>query len=149
MRLVKGMLDYAIAKDLSPVRALLLFTGNSYIKRNGALVMGRGAALQVRDAYPGIDKDIGCQIDHLAFYGLVTSKTVQPNIGAFQVKYSAFEAADLHLISESAALLRQYAEANAFPIYMNFPGVGNGRLTREQVWPYIEPLPDNVFVYNG
>ncbi len=149
MHLVKGMLDYAIAKDLSPVRSLLIFTGNSYIKRNGALVMGRGAARQVRDQYPGIDRDIGGQIENLGFYGLVMSQHVRPNIGAFQVKYSAFEPATLELIERSTECLQKYAENPAFPIYMNFPGVGNGRLTRDQVWPIIETLPDNVFVYDG
>jgi len=147
MQLVKGLLDYAIARNLAPVKTMVMFTGNSFIKRNGALVMGRGAAQQVRDQYPGIDADFGVQINHLGFYGLLKSRQVQPNIGVFQVKYSAFEDANLELIRHSTELLRLYAEEECIPIYMNFPGIGNGGLTVSEVWPIICNLPDNVFIY--
>ena len=148
MQLVKGLLDYATAPE---GQGIYLFTGNSYVKQNGALVMGRGAAKQVRDRYLGIDFDLGKQIDHLGTYGLCMSRDVLPSLGAFQVKYSAFDKANLELIRYSANTLRQYCDLmeRRYPVFMNFPGIGNGQLTREEVWPQISDLPDNVFVWDA
>lgn len=64
MKLVLGKLDYSPeAMRRTHERTAFLFTGNSTIKTNGALVMGRGAALEVRDAYPGIDHALGKKIE--------------------------------------------------------------------------------------
>jgi hypothetical protein len=41
---------------------LFLLTTNATIKRNGALVMGRGIARQARDRFPGLDAALGKQI---------------------------------------------------------------------------------------
>ena len=43
-------------------RDLLVFTSNGVVKRNGALVMGRGIAKLVRDFYPGIDRVFGRRV---------------------------------------------------------------------------------------
>lgn len=59
MKECRGLLNYSDKWELPIVK---IFTGNSTIRGDGALVMGRGAALQVRDAYPGIDKKMGNQI---------------------------------------------------------------------------------------
>ena len=55
MRIVKGNLWDS--KD-----SLILVTGNSYIRKDGTLVMGRGAALELKTMIPGIDKRLGQKI---------------------------------------------------------------------------------------
>jgi hypothetical protein len=64
MRLQLGKLDYSPRGMLAThERTAFLFTGNSTVKTNGALVMGRGAALEVRDLYPGVDHMLGRKIE--------------------------------------------------------------------------------------
>lgn len=41
---------------------VLIVTGNSTLKSNGAVVMGRGAAMQMRDRFKDIDKEFGALI---------------------------------------------------------------------------------------
>lgn len=38
---------------------LFLITTNSTLKKNGALLMGRGIARQARDLFPGLDLALG------------------------------------------------------------------------------------------
>ena len=146
MILFNGRLDYArAAHDLGNT---YLFTGNSFIKRNGALVMGRGAALEVRDMYPGIDKLIGLHLTHLGLYGLCLAGTNHNNLGVFQVKRHFSEKAELDIIKHSVESLNQYARAfGRTAIYMNYPGVGFGGLLATDVAPLLTTLPDNVFLY--
>lgn len=146
MKLVKGLIDYSVKPD----NTILLFTGNAFIKKNGALVMGRGAAKQVRDLYPGIDKDFGTEIRKSADpwnYGVVL---LPCNIGVFQVKKDWFDKADLNIIKRSVKKLKWMAMYSAVhDIHMNFPGIGNGKLNREDVLPLLQDLPDNVVIYEA
>jgi len=149
MILFEGNLDYSRAShDPSNV---YLFTGNSYLKKNGALVMGRGAALEVRDMYPGIDRQFGYAIQKvcppLGFYGLIVGSEIRPNIGVFQVKHRYNDKASLELIRGSVESLQEYAQGFDRAIYMNYPGVGNGGLLQTDVAPLLASLPDNVFLY--
>lgn len=126
-------------------------TTNSFVKRDGKLVMGRGIAQQVRDSYPGIDYDFGTRIlkekAFLKEYNLLHSR-VHPKFYAFQVKYHWFSEADLKLIENSCKMLKLRAELEEHNIFfLNFPGIGNGKLSREDVLPLIEDLPDNVTIW--
>tara|TARA_R100001086_G_scaffold235716_1_gene158749 strand:- start:378 stop:824 length:447 start_codon:yes stop_codon:yes gene_type:complete len=146
MILLHGLLDYSLARNFP--NNIYLFTGNSYIKRDGKLVMGRGAARQVRDMYPAMDADLGCQMTHLGFYGLLMSRVVQPNVGVFQVKWNYSDKASLDLIAESSRFLLRFAVENPGKmIHMNYPGIGNGGLNPEWVHQWIRDLPDNVHIY--
>ena len=131
-----------------PTTDYFIFTGNSFIKRNGALVMGRGIAREVRDKWPGIDIEIGREISKripiFGFYGLVLGK----KIGVFQVKRDFADPADLDLIAESADLLQIEAENHPHTRYaLNFPGIGNGHLKYDHVLPLLKHLPDNVNIW--
>jgi hypothetical protein len=146
MKLIKGLLNYSAPWTLPNV---YIFTGNGIIKQNGAIVMGRGAAKQVRDSYPGIDKKLGQAIFGLpdAYY-LEIPVAPKQMIGWFKVKNHWQQAADLMLIQRATDELSIHA--GFYPIHtyhMNFPGVGNGRLNDAQVMPIIKRLPDNVWVY--
>lgn len=145
MKVVKKRLDFWPRPTGNNI---YLFTGNSYITANGALVMGRGAALQVRSRYPGIDVEFGDRIEHLSTYGIVVIPKY--NIGVFQVKDHFSKAARPDLIAYSAAVLHNWLlveERREFQVHMNFPGIGNGKLEKRQVMPLIEDLPSNVTVY--
>lgn len=122
-----------------------LITTNAYLKRNGALVMGRGIARQARDRFPGIDLKIGGRIAETGSrYGLILGR----KLGLFQVKHHFKEKADPDLISLSSRMLHEYAASHPGKrIDLNFPGIGNGGLVVRQVKPLIDTLPDNVHIW--
>ena len=75
MKLVHDKLYYTVGWTLPEV---FLFTGNPVIKKNGAIVMGRGAAREIRDHYPGIDLSFG------------TILTKKPNANLAWVSFPGF-----------------------------------------------------------
>jgi hypothetical protein len=135
-----------------PEADLFLITTNSTIT-NGALVMGQGIARQARDHFPGLDKALGRHIlntcGSLGQYGLlVSSRWPTAKLGAFQVKTHYDKPASLALIQHSTAALCAWCAAHPTALVcLNFPGIGNGRLLREQVLPIIEQLPANVTIW--
>jgi hypothetical protein len=155
MKLVKGNL-WDSRDDL------ILVTCNSYIKKDGALVMGRGAALEMKTKFPKIDYRFGKMINyyskHLGYYGVFI---LDPNagpaeyvpseqkLGIFQVKYHFKDKADLLLIKMSTReLVRDfYKYSFLHTVSMNFPGIGYGGISREDVLPIIEGLSDQVTIY--
>lgn len=125
-----------------------LITTNSFLKQNGALVMGAGIAKQVRDTFPGIDRDIGAAIrqicGHLGRYGVLLGN----HLGVFQVKYYFVDPADLDLIRHSTNMLGRMADqAPTSSFALNFPGIGNGKLAFDDVYPIVDALPDNVQIW--
>ena len=148
MKIVHQKLDYSADWALPNI---YLFTGNPVRKNNGAIVMGRGAAKQVRDTYPGLDLLYGNKLAdkpdaHLIwlFIGANPDKV----LGWFKVKHHWQDPADLELIQQSTKQLKQIAEhVPHYVFHINFPGVGNGKLTEEDVLPILETLPDNVRIY--
>jgi hypothetical protein len=111
--------------------------------------MGRGAAKECRDMFPGIDR--------LAGFAIKQAKDIQDcygvlflpfGIGLFQVKRHFKDVADLKLIAQSSYMLGNYAKCNENIMYhVNFPGIGNGKRRFHEVWPLIKILPDNVSLW--
>lgn len=133
-----------------PLPIVYIVTTNSYIRRDGSLVMGRGAALEATKRIPGIDSEAGKLIPHLGTYGFIIVRTpldYTAGFGLFQVKYKFDDPADLELIKYSADKLTSLAtrEKNC-QFRMNYPGIGFGHLTREVVEPLLSELPDNVTI---
>lgn len=132
---------------------IVLFTGNAFIREDGCLVMGRGAALEAQNKYNGCNKVFGELIlVHRKKFGLGIPYGVilHPNleIGVFQVKWNFWDDALLSLIQHSAAILKTIANNhNGLNIALNFPGIGFGRLSGASVLPILEQLPDNVEVW--
>lgn len=131
---------------------VFLFTGNSYIRKDGALVMGRGIAKQVATRFPEVPYDLGKQIDHLKEYNVLLADkhyNEKTNIGVLQVKYHFADAADLALVEESLIILKmwteEYDENVRFDI--NYPAIGYGRRSIEIIEPMVEELPNNVHVW--
>ena len=126
----------------------IIVTTNSFLTSEEKLVMGRGAAWQLKLKVPGIDKIFGKIIHetcgHLGRYGLLFNG----KYGAFQVKYRFNEKADLDLIKFSMVMLSLEAKKDREAIFnINFPGIGNGRLTEDEVKPVLRTLPGNVHVW--
>lgn len=142
--------------------SLFVVTGNSTIKSDGSLVMGRGAALELKRRLSGIDRLLGEQIrlHGPGSYGLIvlSPENIKRglghwsrafcSVGLFQVKEHFRDKADPKLIEFSAGLLRDWAKANyGVQINMNMPGTGCGRLSEAAVLPLLNLLPANVNVW--
>jgi hypothetical protein len=132
---------------------LFLITTNSTLKKNGALVMGRGVARQARDRFPNLDLKLGEEIagicGHLGTYHLLISpRYPAAKLGAFQVKHHFRQPASLDLIAGSVRALQQWCATHPnATVALNYPGIGNGNLKREQVQPLISQLPDTVQIW--
>jgi hypothetical protein len=146
VKLINHLLDYSKAWHTPNV---YLFTGNPIIKNNGAIVMGRGAAQQVRDTYPGTDIAFGNLIAKAPqAHVLWLSITPGQFLGWFKVKDHWIEPAKTGIIIESTKRLMETALRRAdYVFHMNYPGIGNGQLAEHTVAGIIEQLPDNVWVY--
>jgi len=139
---------------------LFLITTNPIMRKDGAVVMGRGIAKQVADKFPGLPWDFGRYLQqfsvlhrrpytgNLGMYG-------GQDIGFFMVKDHWREPAQLSIIEQSVQSMLNAMHYRGIPggipprlrWDLNFPGIGNGKLKREDVLPLIEKLPDNVHVW--
>lgn len=131
----------------------VLFTGNSWIKQNGALVMGRGAALYARNNFQGLDLAIGQRIvntcGHMGEYNIIVfTRGPFMGLGVLQVKFHFRDDADIALIERSLNVLSNRALAHPNARYAcNYPGIGAGRLGMNQVEPLLQGLPDNIDIW--
>ena len=132
---------------------LFLVSTNSTIRQDGALVMGRGIARQAKERFPGLDVALGRRIQvrcgNQGIYGLLVSpRWPTAKLGAFQVKRHYSQPTSLELIRRStAALCAWCADHPGACVHLNFPGIGNGRLRREDVLPIIAQLPNQVAIW--
>lgn len=147
MKIVEGTLDYTRPWTYPDV---YLFTGNTIKKNDGSLVMGKGAAKAVRDAYPGIDQQFGmCVQSDTRDLKFVVIKENQ-EIGWFCVKDHWADNANAVIVYESAVKLRDLALKHSnINFHMNFPAIGAGRLDFIQVREICKVLPDNVTLYKA
>lgn len=140
---------------------LFVLTTNPIRREDGAVVMGRGIALEAKNRYPALPYDFGRRLSQAegiqryddALFPVdigVIGQYGKQSVGWFMVKDHWRENAKLEIIQRSAKLLTGWANGVARPfrrIDLNFPGIGNGKLKREDVLPIIEQLPDNVHVW--
>ena len=136
---------------------LFCITTNSTVKKNGALVMGKGIAKEARDKFPGIDQYFGTKIQLLGrtdkHYYLITNPNwavFKPaKIAAFQVKYHYSSRADIDLIIMSTIKLLAFLseQRGTVSVALNFPGIGNGRLPMCRVYNIVKYLPDTVSIW--
>jgi hypothetical protein len=151
--------------DLWLLGKTVCVTTNGYVKQNGSAVMGRGNAFAMKNIIPGLDEKLG---EHIRQHGnnvgfifhRVIAFPVKPAVGTFEqalphvrdiyagsVQVPGFHCqADLTIIERSAKQLAQLIrDKNISEVYLPVPGVGNGRLTKQQVIPVISGmLPDSV-----
>lgn len=148
-----------VKEELWKPADIIFVTTNGYINKQGALVMGRGAALQATKYYPNIAFQaatkammLGQQVAGNVYeYNLIPivmrTRDNFNAVGLFQVKYRYDEKADLELIKKATTMLANYAKLSSnLSFRINYPGIGFGGLTKEVVGPIIEELPGNVTV---
>ena len=133
---------------------LFLFTSNPIVNKQGLAVMGRGIAKQLADSHPIIREVFGDALSdgiHFPCDWLCTVKGQR--VGYFMVKDHWAQPAELRIIRASVdSLIELIADIGMqmepfTRIDLNFPGIGNGKLKREDVLPLIEKLPDTVHVW--
>ena len=122
-------------------------TTNGFIKKNGALVMGRGCAKEARDMFPGLDLYLGKIVNqsgnkvHVVQDPSVTDKTSIPLV-TFPVKNVWWEQAIPKLIERSAGeLLIETILREWKVVVLPRPGCGNGKLSWETV---VRPILSNI-----
>src|SRR5437899_2631026 len=113
---------------------VILVTTNADVNSQGKLVMGAGAAKQAAMLYPRLPGILGKHLIGFSLvnhaYGLIVpAPHNQQIVGAFQVKYSWKDPADIGLISHSTEMLFRLAlQLPDWRFAMNYPGIGNGGL---------------------
>jgi hypothetical protein len=123
------------------------FAANSYLTKDLRLVMEKEAAQELKIISPGIDKIFGNIIHrtcgNLGLYGLIKHDLC----GIFQVKYSFREKANLNPIRFSTIMLSIVSKKINHIVHLNYPGIDNGELSKEDVRPILDVLPDNVHIW--
>ena len=144
---------------------LVLITTNSSVL-SGKLVMGAGIARQVRDDVLNIDGVLGEAVVEVSegfrsfkyrnrwymvydpYYLLISPYWPEQKLGLFQVKTEFYKKASIELIEESCQRLRQWCmKHSGMRVNLNFPGIGYGRLSRDEILPIVENLPDTVTIW--
>lgn len=88
------------------------------------------------------------QFSLYAATGAVREDGIPPELHLFQVKYHWADDADLNLVKFSTSMLKDWATARPQRLFaLNFPAIGNGRLSPKDVLPIVDTLPDNVHVW--
>lgn len=145
MKYVNKRINYAWT---CPNPVVLLFTANSVVKSNNALVMGAGNAKACRDANEGIDLVFGQKVlanptRHVLFHPV--RDNVQ--IGMFRTKEHYASDSTLQIIAQSCKELKNVAlKYPEVTFLLPSPGTGLGRLDPALVAPLLKILPDNVWV---
>lgn len=140
---------------------LFYITTNPIRRHDGAVVMGRGIAKEAKDRYPDLPYIFGRRLDYLTLpdaefrYTGWIGRFDEQTVCYFMVKDHWRSEARLDYIDASCKALIADNMSRGIPggymhstrIDLNFPGIGNGKLKREDVLPIIEQLPDNVHVW--
>lgn len=126
---------------------LFLFTSNPVVNKRGLAVMGRGIAKQLADRYPKVQKAFGTllntyKLPNAGIIGIFDGQL----IGWCRVKDHFAQPAKISIIENSLKIVAALADYHD-RIDINFPGIGNGGLAREDVLPLLSVLPDNVHVW--
>lgn len=139
-----------------PDSDLFLVTTNSTVRKDGALVMGRGIALEAKTRFPDLPFAAGAWLRAAGLtggdYGILlpypNMDHPQHRVGMFQVKRHWGDQASLDLIRLSVTTLSQLVEEDGYEnVHLNFPGIGNGKLQYAHVLPLLSELPPQVTVW--
>lgn len=133
---------------------LFVITTNPIRRKDGAVVMGRGIALEAKKKFPHLPYDFGTTLEHTDFqgrdpgFGIIDFYEHQL-VGYFMTKHHWRESSVLSVIENSTDDLIAFLTDGPidYRVDLNFPGIGNGKLTRQDVLPIIQRLPDNVHIW--
>jgi hypothetical protein len=144
----------------------IVITTNGFVKKNGEAVMGKGIALEAKNRYPWLARNLGTNLN--MFGNRVYRFDVIPNfVREKKYDFSLFTLpvkptygpngepgwrakADLQLINLSVHALVQaidnnYSYREDYKVLMPRPGCGNGGLKWDDVRPVLEPILDDRF----
>lgn len=145
MRAINKLLDYP---KVLPPNQCFMFTANSCIRQNNALVMGAGNAKAFKETYPNVDIEFGKRINHLSEFNVKFLGYGKGLLGAFQTKIDWKNNTPMNVLINSIEKLTYVANNNPYWIFhLPCPAIGRGGLEREVVFSLIETLPDNVYIY--
>jgi hypothetical protein len=129
----------------------IVITTNRTINAKNEIVMGRGVALQAKQKFPDLPRQLAIRIKNLGHDTVFWFFNY--HLFTFPVKHNWFEKADIQLIEKSAydlvAFVNTLSRENPSyfsKIYMVRPGCSNGKLTWDYVKPKIKNLLDDRFV---
>ncbi len=126
---------------------VFVITTNPIVRHDGAVVMGRGIAREAKTRYPELPYDFAYMLEkypsNVGYIGDYSSQRVY----WFMVKQHWREAADLGIIEQSVDELSALFNYTNERVDLNFPGIGYGKLKREDVLPLLQTLPDNIHVW--
>lgn len=149
MQIIPHLLNYPLMWGPDEVYC---FTANRTLNSHGELVMGAGAAREVRNKFPGVAKRFG---DYIRRYPCHDIPTVQVNEGqwlyAMPVKDFWRDPAELDRIERSFRALDEIAQRHPnIRHHCNYPGIGAGILPFATVQTLLESLnlPDNIILYH-
>ena len=125
----------------------LCVTTNGNIKKDGTLVMGRGIAKDVADAYPGIARQLAMHVKKNGNIPAVV-ESADGYIISFPTKHNWRDDSDIDLIVESMReLIDIMDEMKIKSVLLPRPGVSNGHLSWETVYKAIEPYVDERITF--
>lgn len=127
-------------------QGIFMITTNPIIKKDGSVVMGRGIALEAKTKYPDLPYHFGLALAETKYrkIGMIGTFDNVP-IWWFMVKHHWRLPASLDVIKESIELVKYIKSTTR--VDLNFPGIGNGKLAKEQVLPLLEELPNNFHIW--
>lgn len=134
---------------------MILFPANGHLVRGQGgrrLVMGAGAAKQVKEMFSHIDRElaqairqVGEEIEGRRGVYKFGVAAYTSGIGAFQSKLSWRDKSSLELIEFSVGKLQNRLNKNPeLLVELIYPGIGLGGLRESDVSPLLEVLPDSV-----
>lgn len=124
-------------------------TTNAITKSNGWLCMGAGIAKEASIREKQLQIEWGKYLrEHKLvnrLYGLLSyGKYI-----AFQTKLNWKNPSTVEIISYSVDKLNRLALKYPDKTFgLPYPGINNGKLTKEIVYPLLKDLPDNVIIYS-
>lgn len=130
----------------------IVITTNGEVKDTGEAVMGKGIALQAKQRFPDLAKELGARIKGCPMpygeYSVGNTLKVfhKYRIITFPTKNKWREKSDLNLIEESCRQLKEASHGVQHNHYMVRPGCGNGKLDWRDVKPILEKYLDDRFI---
>jgi hypothetical protein len=125
-----------------------VITTNGAVKKNGECVMGRGCAMEARNRWPHIAKELGSLLAAHGNHVFALGDYDGEKILSFPVKHLWYQKADLKLIADSAQELLEYVSEflpRSVRVVLPRPGCGNGGLDWDEVQPILAPILDDRF----
>ena len=128
----------------SDKESYICITTNGFVKKNKEAVMGRGIALQAKEKFFLLPKELGHLLKN---FGNNVYMLDRYRMFTFPTKHIWTENSDIKLIERSARQLivylnNSYYTKNISKVYFPRPGCGNGKLS----WNNVRLVIENILI---